>query len=249
MIENPYKTLGLETGASEEAVTKAYRALAKKYHPDLNPGDPAAAEKMSEVNAAYDMIKNGWTPEQSPRSEPQYGSPYTRAGNGDPFDPLAELLRRYGFNVYTGGQTYTRQSGQTYGQEEPYGELLNSARILINNREYYQALNVLARVPLHNARWHYLCAVAEYGAGNRISALEHAEAAFREEPDNPDYANLYSRMQALGTEYHEARSGYGRPVRVPRSPCLWLCIGNALLNLALRLFCRGDGYYSSGFCC
>ena len=51
MVENPYKTLGLAPGASDEEVTRAYRALAKKYHPDLNPDDPAAAEKMSEINA------------------------------------------------------------------------------------------------------------------------------------------------------------------------------------------------------
>ena len=247
MIENPYKTLGLETGADEAEVTKAYRALAKKYHPDLNPGDAAAAEKMSEVNAAYDMIKNGWTPGESARSAPQYGSPY-HTGAGDPFDPLAELLRRYGFNVYTTGDA-GRQSERAYAREEPYAELLNSARILINNREYRQALRVLETVPLHNARWHYLSAVAEYGAGNRIAALEHAEAAYREEPDNLDYAQLYSRLQTLGDDYHEARRQYGRGVRVPRSPCLWLCIGNAVLNLILRLFCRDDGYYSTGICC
>ena len=55
---DPYKVLGLEPGASDEEVKQAYRRLAKKYHPDLNPGDAEAARKMQEVNEAYDRIKN-----------------------------------------------------------------------------------------------------------------------------------------------------------------------------------------------
>lgn len=58
MIQDPYKVLGLEPDASDEDVKRAYRRLAKKYHPDLNPGDTEAARKMQEVNDAYDQIKN-----------------------------------------------------------------------------------------------------------------------------------------------------------------------------------------------
>lgn len=45
MITNPYKVLGVPDDAVEEECTKAYKKLAKKYHPDLNPNDPTAAEK------------------------------------------------------------------------------------------------------------------------------------------------------------------------------------------------------------
>ena len=58
MIDDPYQVLGLERGASDEEVKKAYRRLAKKYHPDANPGDAEAARKMQEINAAYEQIKN-----------------------------------------------------------------------------------------------------------------------------------------------------------------------------------------------
>lgn len=61
MITNPYKVLGVPDGAGEEECTRAYKRLAKKYHPDLNPDNPAAAEKMAEINAAYDQIKSGNT--------------------------------------------------------------------------------------------------------------------------------------------------------------------------------------------
>ena len=58
MGTDPYQVLGVSPNASEDEIRQAYRRLAKKYHPDLNPGDKTAAQKMNEINAAYDAIKN-----------------------------------------------------------------------------------------------------------------------------------------------------------------------------------------------
>lgn len=58
MFDDPYRVLGLTPDASEEEVKRAYRQLAKKYHPDMNPGDAHAAKMMNDINAAYDQIKN-----------------------------------------------------------------------------------------------------------------------------------------------------------------------------------------------
>ena len=58
MISDPYQVLGVSPDASDEEIKQAYRKLAKKYHPDLNPGDEAAAKKMQQINAAYDQLKN-----------------------------------------------------------------------------------------------------------------------------------------------------------------------------------------------
>ena len=55
---NPYQTLNISPNATDEEVTKAYRSLAKKYHPDLHPNDPVAERKMKEVNQAYDTIQS-----------------------------------------------------------------------------------------------------------------------------------------------------------------------------------------------
>ena len=58
MGTDPYQVLGVSPNASEDEIRQAYRRLAKQYHPDLNPGDKTAAQKMNEINEAYDLLKN-----------------------------------------------------------------------------------------------------------------------------------------------------------------------------------------------
>jgi len=107
MMEDPYKILGVSRDASDEEIKKAYRALAKKYHPDRNPGDAEAARKMQQINDAYEAIKN---PNKG------YSGGYQRQSYG-------------GYGSYGGGQSYSSgqyaQGAWRYIQMGMYGQALN----------------------------------------------------------------------------------------------------------------------------
>ncbi len=109
-----YEALGLQKGASDEEIKKAYRKLAKKYHPDLNPGDKTAEEKMKEVNAAYEILSD---PEKKARYDqfghagvdPSYGGGGGQYSGFEDFD-LGSIFDSF----FGGGQT--RRSGPRKGE-------------------------------------------------------------------------------------------------------------------------------------
>ncbi len=72
-----YEVLGVDKSSDESAIKKAYRQLAKKYHPDMNPGDAEAEAKFKEVNEAYDVL-----------SDPDKKAKYDQYGHAA-FDPAA----------------------------------------------------------------------------------------------------------------------------------------------------------------
>lgn len=194
MIEDPYKVLGVSPDASDEEIKRAYRALAKKYHPDLNPGDQEAARKMQEVNAAYEQIKN---PEKATQSgQNPYGGYY------DPF----------------GG--YRQQTGSRSDAEDPY---LRSAAQYIQFGRYQEALNTLENATARTARWYYLSALANDGLGNQVMALEHIRRAVSMEPDNPEYLFALSRMENGGRAYRQ-QAGNFRGFAMGGDPCTNLCL-------------------------
>ena len=57
-MKDPYEVLGISKSASDDEIKTAYRKLAMKYHPDRNPDDAYAAQRMSEINAAYEILKD-----------------------------------------------------------------------------------------------------------------------------------------------------------------------------------------------
>ena len=234
-MDDPYRILGVSRDASEEEITKAYRKLAKKYHPDLNPGDETAAKKMSEINAAYDRIKN---PTGAGNGGPRTGNPYARQGGyyrRTSYDPFG------GFNPFGSG-------AYGYTGEQTASDLLGKVRILINARRYAEAIQILNGMQQRSAEWYFLAGVANYGAGNTILGLDYAKRAAEMEPDNPRYADLVERMENAGTFYRrtgEAR--YGMPRLRVNKLCLGMILTNILCNLIGCL--GGNGMYCPFFCC
>ena len=178
MIEDPYKVLGVSRDASDDEIKRAYRRLAKQYHPDLNPGDPVAARKMQEINAAYEQIKDPQKAAQGQSYQSGYGS----------YDPF--------------GGSY-RQQEEPAG--DPYQR---SAYQYIRFRRWQEALNALSNSAQRDAQWYYLSALANDGLGNQVTALEHIRKAVSMEPDNPEYLAALDQIEHGGAAYRRQAGNF-----------------------------------------
>ncbi|MGX1100986.1 DnaJ C-terminal domain-containing protein [Amorphus sp. MBR-141] len=95
MAQNPYEILGVAADAPHDEIRKAYRKLAKKNHPDLNPGDAAAADRFAEIAGAYDILGDTEKRGRFDRGEidasgnerpaPGYYRDYAEAPEGHPY--------------------------------------------------------------------------------------------------------------------------------------------------------------------
>jgi DnaJ-class molecular chaperone len=109
MARDPYDVLGVSKTATAEEITKAYRKLAQKYHPDKNPGDKEAEEKFKEIQNAYDVLNDPAKRSNFDRfgsaqgaAGPGFGGFSGFGGNMNPED-VADLLRNMGMGGFGGG--------------------------------------------------------------------------------------------------------------------------------------------------
>ena len=157
-MNDPYQVLGVSESATDEEIKKAYRDLARKYHPDNyhdNPLADLAQERMKEINAAYEQI----TKERS-------------GGGGRPGGG-------YGYG-YGGGQQY-RQSGSSTSS------VLQQARMAVNSGDLSRAEALLANYSDHNAEWNFLKGVICYRRGWMDEARRYYQTACQMEPGNPEF--------------------------------------------------------------
>jgi DnaJ-class molecular chaperone len=108
MANDYYATLGVSRTASSEEIQKAYRKMARKYHPDMNPDDATAKKKFQEVQAAYDVLSD---PDKRKRYD-QFGSDYESVGAGG--GP-----RNWRYTTTTGPQTFPFDMEELFGGGRP----------------------------------------------------------------------------------------------------------------------------------
>ncbi len=177
MIDDPYKVLGVPRDATQDEIKKAYRKMAKLYHPDLHPDDPQANQKMNDVNTAYDMLMNpdkyaAQRARQSAYSNTSsagsssyggsysgsYGSPYGNAGqSGSGQYRRTTYEGDYGWtgdffnweDIFFGGASPYQS---TTASSKPQPEAGDSAEIrnaisYINAGNYREAIVILTKIP------------------------------------------------------------------------------------------------------
>lgn len=105
-----YKTLGVSKNASQDEVKKAYRKLARKYHPDTNPGDKKSEEKFKEISEAYEVLGD----EEKRKQYDQLGADwnkYQQAGTGAGGFGFEDFMRQQGFGGGGSGRQQTYNHG------------------------------------------------------------------------------------------------------------------------------------------
>lgn len=112
-----YEVLGVDKGADDATIKKAYRALAKKYHPDMNPGDAEAEAKFKEASEAYAVLSD---PEKK-RQYDQYGHAAFEAGGGTGgfdfnFSDMGDIFGDIFGDFFGGGRRSRGSNGPMQGQ-------------------------------------------------------------------------------------------------------------------------------------
>ena len=213
-MNDPYQILGVPETASDEEVKRAYRELARKYHPDNyhdNPLADLAQEKMKDINAAYEQITKM-------RSGAKSGG-YSSAGSSGSYG---------GYGGYQ--QQYSSQSSSG-------SSVLQQVRIAINTGNISRAEALLANYSDHNAEWNFLRGAVCYRRGWMDEAKRYYQTACQMDPGNAEYRQALEFMER-GTEsaYRPGGQPFGTEV-CGGNLCLPLCCLWTLCNGGGYWFC------------
>lgn len=171
-MKDPYSVLGISQSASDEQVKKAYRELARKYHPDNyqnNPLADLAEEKMKEINEAYDTITK------------------MRSGTG--------TSTSGSYQSYSRGR---QNSGYSSASSDPsYARI----RSFINAGNLEAAEQMLYGMPQNNGEWYFLSGSIAYRKGWLDEAMQNYSRAVQLDPNNIEYRQAYAMMQQRGGGY------------------------------------------------
>lgn len=230
MISDPYKVLGVSPDTSEEEITKAYRKLARKYHPDVNHGNEESAKKMTEINTAYEQIKNGNT-SQIYTGNYQQNTGGSSNGSTSANDPFG-----FGFNPFEGFDFFKGGFGSNEEGRGQRSDFTNFDQVkrLLNAGYYDNALSLLNNITDRNAKWYYYSAVANLYCDNKITALKQAKTAVVMDPTNTEYQQILNHIQNGGRVYQQKSSEYGMPTVSLNKICMGILMTNLYCILCGR---------------
>lgn len=179
-MRDPYEVLGVSPDASDDEVKKAYRDLARMYHPDNyqdNPLAHLAEDKMKEINEAYDTITRG-----------------RAGGSGGGYGQS----RSYN---YGGGAAYQQRQSSAGAAE------FSRARQYISQNDLETAEQILQGAASRNGEWYFLMGSIAYRRGWLDEARQNYQIAVQMEPGNMEYRQALSMMQRGGYGYQPNIAG------------------------------------------
>ena len=165
-MKDPYQVLGVSPNATDDEVKAAYRALARKYHPDNyvnNPLADLATEKMKEINEAYEAI---------------------------------QTMRKSGGGSSRGYQQPSSSYQGGYSQQRSANGQFMDIRRMIDAGRISEAEELLDGIPSHarSAEWFFLKGHISYKRGWLDQAMNQFSTACRMDPSNQEYANAYRQL-------------------------------------------------------
>lgn len=191
---DPYKVLGVSSTATDEEVKKAYRELARKYHPDNyhdNPLADLAQERMKEINEAYEAV-------QSQRKRGASAGGYASSA-GNPYGA-------YG-NPYTGG----------------YGSGNQRVRMAINQGNLNLAEELLNAQRDHDGEWNFLKGVVCSRRGWMDEAKRYYQTAVQMEPDNEEFQRALDTAEGRSATYRPEGFGNVTTAGCGDNACMRAC--------------------------
>lgn len=183
-MRDPYEVLGVSPDAGDDEIKKAYRELARKYHPDNyqnNPLADLAEEKMKEINQAYDAITKA------------------RAGGGSAYGSGSAAQSGYSYG-YSSGSAYQQQ--RQSGGSGVYAQ----ARQAVSRGDLDGAEQLLQGAS-RNGEWYFLMGSIAYRRGWLDEARQNYQIAVQMDPGNMEYRQAFSMMQRGGYGYQPDMAG------------------------------------------
>lgn len=183
-MRDPYEVLGVSPDAGDDEIKKAYRELARKYHPDNyqnNPLADLAEEKMKEINQAYDAITKA------------------RSGGGSAYGSGSAAQSGYSYG-YSSGSAYQQQ--RQSGGSGVYAQ----ARQAISRGDLDGAEQLLQGAS-RNGEWYFLMGSIAYRRGWLDEARQNYQIAVQMDPGNMEYRQAFSMMQRGGYGYQPDMAG------------------------------------------